>query len=206
VCPDLALCRHLPSVFHAHTALESELPYYGPATTRRILRRVVRAFDRRLPSRADDTIIVTTELRARLLAAGLVDPAHITVIGNGLEFDPFEEAERRARARCPGETWSSRATWRPTMVSLLSWKLFAQVRRASRRMPSHRPRRRSRRSKRWPDFGVRKALDIANVGFEAVPGYLAQADMALNPRLGWLGSLSSLLCTNGIMMPAAAGE
>jgi hypothetical protein len=63
-------------------------------------------------------------------------------------------------------------------------------------MPSHRRRRRSRRSKRWRDFGVRKALDIANVGFEAVPGYLAQADVALNPRLGWLGSLSSLLCTN----------
>jgi glycosyltransferase involved in cell wall biosynthesis len=177
--------RHLPIVFDAHTALESELPYYGPATTRRVLGRVGRAFDRLLPPRADHTITVTTELRARLLAAGSVDPACITVIGNGLEFDLFEEAQRRARARRPGETLvftGNLATYQGVDLML---EAFALVRE---RRPDARLRIVSQAAftpfeALARDLGVRDALDIANVGFEAVPEYLAQADVALNPRL-----------------------
>jgi glycosyltransferase involved in cell wall biosynthesis len=177
--------RHLPIIFDVHTALELELPYYGPATTHRVLRRVGRAFDRLLPPRADHTVTVTTELRARLLAAGPVDPTRITVVGNGLEFALFEQAERRARARCPGEILvftGNLATYQGVDLML---KAFALVRE---RRPNVRLRIVSQAAfTRFEALaralGVRDALDIANVGFEAVPEYLAQADVALNPRL-----------------------
>jgi glycosyltransferase involved in cell wall biosynthesis len=179
------LGHRLPIVFDAHTALESELPYYGPATTRRLLRRVGRAFDRVLPPRADHTITVTTELRARLLAAGSLDPGRVTVIGNGLEFDLFEQAQQRACARRPGETLvfaGNLATYQGIDLML---KAFALVRK---RRPNVRLSIVSQTAFTpfeglARDLGIRDALDIAHVGFEAVPEHLARADVALNPRL-----------------------
>lgn len=177
--------HRLPIVFDAHTALESELPYYGPATARRLLGRVGRAFDRNLPPRADHTITVTTELRARLLASGSLDPGRISVVGNGLEFDLFEQARQCAPARRSRETLvfaGNLATYQGIDLML---QAFALVRK-------HRPDVRLSIVSQAAfapfeglarDLGIRDALDIANVGFEAVPEHLARADVALNPRL-----------------------
>jgi glycosyltransferase involved in cell wall biosynthesis len=179
------LGRCVPIIFDAHTALESELPYYGPATTRRLLRRLGRGLDRLLPPRADHTITVTPELRTRLLAAGSVDPARISVVENGLEFDLFEEAQRRARARCPGETLVFTGNLATYQCVDLMLRAFALVRE---RRPNLRLRIVSQAAftpfeALARDLGIRDALEIANVGFEAVPEHLAEADVALNPRL-----------------------
>lgn len=179
------LGRRLPIVFDAHTSLESELPYYGAATTRRLMRGVGRAFDRLLPPRADHTITVTTELRARLLAGRSVDPGRVTVVGNGLEWALFEQAHRRARGRRRGETLVFAGNLAAYQGIDLMLKAFARVRE---RHPNVRlsivsqaafaPFEATAR-----DLGIRDALDIASVGFEAVPEHLSRADVALNPRL-----------------------
>ena len=176
--------RRLPIVFDAHTALASELPYYSPATTSPVVRGIGRVFDRFLPPRADHTITVTPELRARLVSASAMDPARVTVVGNGLELDLFEEARRRAGGR-PGETLvftGNLATYQGIDLML---EAFARVR-------AHRPGARlsivsqaafAPFEARARDLGIRDALDIANVGFEEVPEHLARAGVALNPRL-----------------------
>jgi glycosyltransferase involved in cell wall biosynthesis len=179
------LGRRLPIVFDAHTALESELPYYGPATARALLRRVGRAFDRVLPARADHTITVTTELRARLLAAGALDPARISVIGNGLEFDLFDQAKQVAPPGGRGETLIFAGNLAAYQGIDLMLKAFALVRK---RRPGARLSIVSQAAftpfeELARDLGIRGALDIANVGFEAVPEHLARADVALNPRI-----------------------
>jgi glycosyltransferase involved in cell wall biosynthesis len=179
------LGHRLPIVFDAHTALESELPYYGPAAARRFLRRVGRAFDRVLPPRADHTITVTTELRAWLLAAGSLDPERITVVGNGLEFGLFEQAQRHARARPPGETLvfaGNLATYQGIDLMLKAFALV-RTRRPNVRLSIVSQAAFTPFEGLARDLGIRDALDIAKVGFEAVPEHLARADVALNPRL-----------------------
>jgi glycosyltransferase involved in cell wall biosynthesis len=179
------LGRRLPVVFDAHTALASELPYYGPAIARYLLRGVGRAFDRVLPPRADHTITVTTELRARLLADRLVDPARVTVVGNGLEFELFEEARRRARARRPGETLiftGNLATYQRIDLMLQAFALVRK-RRPNARLKIVTQAAFTQFEAMARDLGIRDALEIAQVGFEAVPEHLGRADVALNPRL-----------------------
>jgi glycosyltransferase involved in cell wall biosynthesis len=181
--------RSVPVVFDAHTCLESELPYYAPGATRPLMGRIGRAFDRLLPSRADHTIAVTAELRARLLVAGSLDPADVSVVGNGIEFDVFEEAKRRARMRRRGKTLVFTGNLAPYQGIDLMLQAFALVRQ---RHPSARLSIVSQAPfAPYEDMavalGIRDALDVSEVGFEAVPDHLAHADLALNPRLDMPG-------------------
>jgi glycosyltransferase involved in cell wall biosynthesis len=181
--------RHVPIVFDAHTALESELPYYAPAAIRRVMGRIGRAFDRLLPPRADHTIAVTPELRERLLAAGSLDAADVTVVDNGVEFEVFEEAERRARMRRRGETVVFTGNLAEYQGIDLMLKAFALVRQRHQRARLSIVSRTSFApyEEMAVALGIRDALDVSEVGFEAVPDQLARADIALNPRLDMPG-------------------
>jgi glycosyltransferase involved in cell wall biosynthesis len=178
--------HRLPIVFDAHTTLESELPYYyGAAIVGRLMGRLGRTLDRRLPARADHTVTVTAELRDRLLAAHSLDPGRVTVVSNGLEFEIFEQARQHARLRPPGETLvfaGNLATYQGVDLML---EAFASVRE---RRPDARLKIVSQSGfAPFEDLarrlGIREALDIFEAGFESVPEHLAQADVALNPRL-----------------------
>lgn len=177
--------RRLPVVFDAHTALESELPYYGPAAARRFLGGVGRVFDRFLPTRADHTITVTSELRARLLATGSLDPDRVTVVGNGLEFELFEDAQRRSGATRHGEIvifTGNLASYQGIDLMLEAFALIKK-RRPDVRLSIVSQAAFAPFEAKARELGIRDALDIANVDFEAVPDYLARATVALNPRL-----------------------
>lgn len=177
--------RRLPVVFDAHTSLKSELPYYGPAITRRLMGVIGKAFDRFLPPYADHTVTVTPELRTRLLSGGSMSPERVTVVKNGLELELFEEAQQRAHEPRRGGTLvftGNLATYQGVALML---QAFAAVRQ-------HRPETRLSivSQAAFAPFeamarglGIRDGLDLAHVGFEAVPEHLAQADVALNPRL-----------------------
>jgi glycosyltransferase involved in cell wall biosynthesis len=84
--------RGPPIVYDAHTLLSSELPYY-----RTLLPPVVAAtvgwwLDAAVPRLAERVITVTDSIRDRLIEAGGLDPARVTVIGNGTELDRFARA------------------------------------------------------------------------------------------------------------------
>lgn len=71
-------------VYDAHTLLHAELPYYAPALLRPLLRHVGRWLDHKLPALADHVIATTEEIRD-FICAGAVEPAQVSVIGNGIE-------------------------------------------------------------------------------------------------------------------------
>ena len=178
--------RRLPIVFDAHVTLESELPwYYRRPGVRRLMRRTGSALDRLLPARAEHTVAVTAEVRARLLAAGALDPGRITVVGNGLEFELFEAARRRAGARPGGATLIFAGNLAVYQGIDLMLQAFARVR-------ARRPEVRLcivSQSGFGPfealarGLGIRAALELVEAGFDRVPEQLARADVALNPRL-----------------------
>jgi glycosyltransferase involved in cell wall biosynthesis len=196
--------RRLPIVYDAHVTLESELPYYyKPASVRQLMRRVGSALDRLLPVRAEHTVAVTTEIRARLLANGSVDPGRVTVVGNGLELELFEQAWRAKRRWPRGETLiftGNLATYQGIDLML---EAFARVRK-------RRPKARLSivsQSAFAPfeamarELGIRDALDIVDVGFEGVPEHLARADVALNPRLESAGIAQKTLNYMAVALP-----
>src|SRR4029453_4052962 len=103
-----------------------------------------------------------------LLAAGSLDAADVTVVDNGVEFEVFEEAERRARMRRRGETVVFTGNLAKYQGIDLMLKAFAVVRQG------HQSARLSIVS-RTPfapyeemavALGIRDALDVSEVGFE----------------------------------------
>lgn len=177
--------HRLPVVFDAHTALEAELPFYGPAFAQPLLRYLGATFDRLLPLLADHVVTVTPELRARLIAASRIEPKRVTAIGNGVEWTLFEQARKQAASKAPGSTLVFAGNLAVYQGIDLMLEAFAQVRR---RRPDARLSIVSGESSadlehRARALGVDRALCITRVDFEKVPEALAQADVALNPRL-----------------------
>jgi glycosyltransferase involved in cell wall biosynthesis len=176
--------RRIRIVFDAHTSLTSELPYYGPAAVAALMAATGRILDRVLPSYADHTVTVTPELHQRLMTMGRIDPTRISVVGNGIEFELFDAAMRQAR---PGGD--------PTLIFTGNLASYQGIDLMLRAFALVRERRRDVRLKivsqaSFAPFqqmaiglGIREALDIVEAGFEVVPAHLAQADIALNPRL-----------------------
>lgn len=174
-----------PIVFDQHTRLAAELPYYAPAAFRGTIRPLGALADRVLPRLADHVTTVTDELRNGLVERKIVDPDLTTTIANGLEFDLFEEAARRNAARREGETLVFSGNLASYQGIDLMLQAFARVRAA-------RPGARLRIVTN-EDFapyadlaaalGVADAIDTHVVEFEHVPALLADADVALNPRL-----------------------
>jgi glycosyltransferase involved in cell wall biosynthesis len=201
----LARAGHrLPIIFDAHTTLESELPYYsGSAILRRLMRRFGRTLDGFLPARADHTVAVTTEVRNRLLAGRSVDPARVTVVGNGLEFEIFERARGRAGSRPRGATLiftGNLALYQGVDLML------AALARVRERRPDVRLRIVSQSSfapfeAMARELGVREAVDVVEAGFDRVPEYLAGADVALNPRTDSPGIAQKTLNYMAIGLP-----
>jgi glycosyltransferase involved in cell wall biosynthesis len=128
---------------------------------------------------------VTDELRNGLIERHIVVPELATTIANGLEFDLFDEAARRNAAYQRGETLVFSG-------NLASYQGVDLMLRAFARVRAVRPGARLRVVTN-EDFapyadladtlGVADAIDTHFVEFEHVPALLADADVALNPRL-----------------------
>jgi glycosyltransferase involved in cell wall biosynthesis len=89
-----AFCKppgRLPAVvYDAHTTLGAELPYYGLGLPRGTRAWAARVLDRHLPGRAAHVVAVSEGVRDALLGAGL-PRERVTVVGNGVRVDRFEE-------------------------------------------------------------------------------------------------------------------
>jgi glycosyltransferase involved in cell wall biosynthesis len=181
----LARRAHLPIVSDAHTALAAELPFYGPALAHRPLRYVGATFDRFLPLLADHVVTVTPELRARLIAVSRTDPKRVTTVGNGLEWSLFEQARRRAAAKSPGSTVVYTGNLAGYQGIELMMKALAHVRmrRPDARLSIVSGEKSADLESLARAFGVEGALCIAQADFEKVPEALAEADVAVNPRV-----------------------
>jgi glycosyltransferase involved in cell wall biosynthesis len=180
----LSLRERPPLVYDAHTLLESELPYYSLGLGRRMTSFLGRQLDVRLPGRATHVVSVTPTLRDRLLGIGAVRPGQISAVMNGVETELFEVAP----VQLPGGQ-------APTVVfagNLAAYQGIEHLLRAMAVVCEERPDVRllilsetsfAQYEPLAHDLGIEAAIDVLDVPFEQLPGYLLAADVAVNPRL-----------------------
>jgi glycosyltransferase involved in cell wall biosynthesis len=186
--------RHgVPLVYDAHTMLSSELPSYGPSLTRRAVSTVGRWFDGVLPDSADHVSSVTADIRDRLIQRHGLPSDKITVVTNGVEIAQFRvnvppRADRLTRLIYTGTL----APYQDVDVLL---EAFAVAYRS-------RPHLRLCMAVSSPFNGyealarklaIREAIELMPDDFEQLPRQLAEADIAVLPRMRCDGIPQKLL-------------
>jgi len=174
-----------PLIYDAHTLLNSELPFYRIALSQRFKRALGLYFDSLLPKRADYIISVTSGIRDKLIALSGFSGEHISVISNGVEHKHFQispgtnHAEKR-KINTLVYT-GNLASFQGVDLMLKAFKVIIDHRQDVRLLVISNA-----------DFGpyegladqldIRNHMDIKNIDFSTLPAYLADADIALNPR------------------------
>ncbi len=175
-----------PLVFDVHTLLESELPYYGLGLSAGVKRVIGRNLDRHLPKWADHVIAVTERIRSKLVREIGLHEDDITVISDGVEREVFFPDD-------PVEV-SSRIEGRTYLVfagNLANYQRIDLLLKAFREISIKKEGIRLRivtddsfegYDAMARQLGIRGLLDIVPARFEDLPGRLAGAEIALNPR------------------------
>jgi glycosyltransferase involved in cell wall biosynthesis len=176
-----------PLVFDVHTLLESELPFYGMGLPQRIKRRAGGWLDGFVPRRADHVIAVSEEIKARLVRGKGLAQDRVSVIPNGVEAEMFP-IQRGIRTtsddRGRGETLvfaGNLATYQ--RIDLL----LRAVAPVFRRLPAARllivtGGRFDDHEALAEELGIRDSIRVLSSELTELPGILAGADVALNPR------------------------
>ena len=184
------LLREVPLVFDVHTLLHSELPYYRMGLPRPVLRRVGGFLDRFLPRCADQIIAVSEDIRSYLIEHCASVTGRITLIPNGVE-EMFCQATRRDTSGCThsGPT----VVYAGTLASYQRIDLLLQAFAISLQQrpdlwlhiytqSSFDPYERLAKALR-----VRERVCLRSVSLQDLPGNLAAADVAVNPRIECAG-------------------
>jgi len=185
-----------PIVYDAHTLLESELPYYRLGLAEKIKKIVGVHLDRWLPKRADHIITVTDRIKTKLIQDSAVIPDNITTIMNGVEQNHFNiKAENNKSFRNGKKTLIFTGNLAPYQGIDLLLRVFQQV------LNERKEVRLLIISDSSFDYyeplanalNIRNAIDVLRSDFATLPKYLAQADVALNPRIDCDGFPQKLL-------------
>jgi glycosyltransferase involved in cell wall biosynthesis len=183
----------VPIVYDAHTMLSSELPSYGPSFTRRIVSTVGRWFDGLLPGAADHVASVTTDIRDRLTDRHRLQPERISVVTNGVETACFKVD---AQPRTDGIT---RLIYTGTLAPYQDVDLLLEAFAVAHRQ---RPDLRLCMAVSSPfgpyealanKLGIRDAIELIPDSFEDLPRQLADATIAVLPRMHCDGIPQKLL-------------
>lgn len=190
----VALRAHgrVPVVYDAHTTLAGELPHYRIGLPHWFKRSIGTLLDRRLPGRAAHTIAVSESIRDSLVRRGALRAEHVSVIPNGVEWRRFAAQPRRS---APGQTLiftGNLSAYQGVDLMLEAFAKLLRMRPSARLRivtdsPSAAVERRAR------ELGVRPALDLRAASFDEQPALLAEADVALNPRVDCDGIPQKLL-------------
>ena len=175
-----------PVIYDAHTTLESELPSYPmslPDTPKQVIGRFL---DQWAPKQADRIIAVDDDIKNFLIRFSKVNPSGITVVPNGIEPRTFMKIQNVRKLSGDGikrviytgnfgefqgidlllksfhEIVKQQDNVRLCMVSMFPFDRFDPMAR---------------------ELGIRHKIDFIQTGFDQVPGLLAKADVAVNPRV-----------------------
>lgn len=175
-----------PVVYDAHTMLASELAYYPLGLPDGFKRFAGRTLDRWIPKLADHTVTVTQTIRDKLVADCGMKPERVTVVANGVEVDHFDPAAQPPRA--PRDHRALIFTGNLAEYQGIDHLLRAFA-IAAKQVPDVRLRIASD-SAFTPyealarELGIRERIDfIDSPTFAQLPGLLADADIAVNPRV-----------------------
>lgn len=178
--------RRVPTVYDAHTMLMSELPYYRLGLPSGVLRRLGATLDGLIPRLADHTVCVTDVIRRRLVEDIGMDPQRVSVISNGVEVDHFDPARTPPVPRRPGRTvifTGNLASYQGIDLMLEAFARVAAGRDDVRLLIAtdsgfdpYEPLAQR--------LGIRQKIElVSSPGFDQLPGLLAGADVAINPRV-----------------------
>ncbi|MEK0084512.1 glycosyltransferase family 4 protein [Benzoatithermus flavus] len=199
----------VPLVYDAHTMLAGELPAYGQSWLRRAAVSLGRCLDGWIPRLADHMIVVTDDIAQQLADRHGFDPRRITVVRNGVEVASFAPGGKPPAAARP-ELLVYTGTLAPYQGIDLLLQAFAQA-------LAQRPRLRLRLlvSSSFDPFmpmaqrlGIAHALEVIRENFETVPALMAEAGIALLPRVDCPGLPQKLLnyMASGRAIVAFAGS
>lgn len=184
-----------PVIYDAHTLLESELPSYGPLLPAGTKRSLGRWLDRSLPRKAAHVIAVTEGLRSKLIGCGGVEPENITVVQNGVEIDHFDLSYNNAARNGAKKTLIFAGNLGPYQgIPLLLQILQAVVkRRDDVRLLIVSDSDFAPFDSQAKHLGIREDISVRRSNFRDLPKFLADADLALNPRIDCDGYPQKLL-------------
>jgi glycosyltransferase involved in cell wall biosynthesis len=179
------LLYRVPVIFDAHTLLETELPYYPMALSRRLLRRFGRTLDVQLPKWADHVIAVSDEIRDTLVNRFKYSPQALSVIPNGVEEDFGDAlAQPASPSLYPGPTvvYAGNLAAFQRIDLLLRGFAAAQARRPELCLHIYTDSPFHEFEPLASELGIRERVCVENVSLEQLPARLAAADVAVNPR------------------------
>jgi glycosyltransferase involved in cell wall biosynthesis len=191
-----ALGRHgqgVPIVYDAHTLLAGELPAYGRGFARRWIQGLGRRLDGWLPKLADHVVAVTDDIAQALAGDHRFDPRRISVVPNGVELERFKAGALGVAADPELLVYSG--TLAPYQGIDLLLAAFARAR-------AERPALRLRLLTNAPfapyaglaqRLGVADALELVPERLESLPQRLAEAGIAVLPRVECPGLPQKLL-------------
>lgn len=175
----------VPLVFDAHTLLMSELPYYSLGLPASAKAGMGRWMDRWMPRLAEHTVCVTETIRDKLIEQAGMDPGKVSVVANGTEVDHFDPARARATRPLNGKTLIFSGNLAEYQGIDLMLKAFRHVvvRVSDARLVIATDSSFAPYEDLARELGIRDRIDlVASPAFSELPGLLAGADVALNPR------------------------
>jgi glycosyltransferase involved in cell wall biosynthesis len=185
-----------PLVYDVHTLLRQELPYYSMGLSAGLLRRIGGAIDTCLPARADHVIAVSEEIRGSLVAGSRLAAANVSVIPNGVE-DAFFAVQSNGAVANP--------LMKPRLIyagNLAAYQGIDHLLRAFAIARSTVPLLELQIVTDSPfddyealcrQLDVRQNINIVRRNTRDLPGLLAAADVAVNPRPHCTGMPQKLL-------------
>jgi glycosyltransferase involved in cell wall biosynthesis len=176
-----------PLVFDVHTLLESELPFYGMGMPQRIKRRAGGWLDRIVPRMADHVIAVSEEIKQRLVRNRGLSADRISVVPSGVETAMFNTP----RDTEPGVEAGKRGETLVFSGNLAAYQRIDLLLRAVAPVLRRRPAAEllivtdgglGDHEAMAADLGIRDRIRVISADLAELPGILARADVALNPR------------------------
>jgi len=183
---------NIPLVYDVHTLLESELPYYPSVMPRTMFGKIGRRVDNLLPRLADHVVAVSDDIRdAAIRSTGRSD--RVSLIPNGVEPELFPNRPPGPRSAPEHLVYAGNLATYQGFDLLL--QAFARVRasRADLRLRVMTEDSLNGYEALAGSLGVRDAIDVASVSLPELPGALAAAQVAVNPRIDCTGLPQKLL-------------
>ncbi len=197
----------VPLVYDAHTLLMSELPYFSlglPAPAKALLGRWM---DRHLPRLAEHTVCVTDTIRDKLVHDAGMDPGKVSVVTNGIEVDHFAPEKVEPEIPRNGKTLIFTGNLAGYQGIDLMLKAFRHVlsRVADVRLMIATESSFAPYEDLACELGIRDRITlVASPAFDDLPGLLANADVAINPRTNCDGVPVKLLNYMAAARPVAS--
>lgn len=172
----------IPLVFDAHTLLRSELPLYRLGLPLRAKKAIALTFDRRLPIMSDHVVSVTERIRDRLLELHALPADGVSVVRNGADLHLFRASSNRRGAASPTLIFTGNlAPYQGIDLMLRAFRMILD-RRSDVRLKVVSDSSFERYDALARELDIRNAIDVLPARFEEIPGQLAEATVAVNPR------------------------